>query len=219
MERMNYINEDKKIRHLEESIRELENEEKKADLEQLKEWKRSLLLEWKMIQDIDEWNSLVEERNDLLEENKKLNEFKEKREESMFYFKAQMERAEPKTAREAEDLQKAKELFEGIYRGELYYLEQENKKLKWDLDKYKKYYDRDKEELMESCYSLAKENEKLNEKVRFLEECLDRKEKVNKSLREELSAYDREYFDEDKKAEHIFMEEDTLQELRDLGEI
>lgn len=33
-------------------------------------------------------------------------------------------------------------------------LEEENKKLK-------KYYDRDKEELMESCYSLAKENEKL----------------------------------------------------------
>lgn len=70
---MNYINEDKKIRHLEESIRELEKwEEKKIDLEQIKKWKRSLLLKWKMIQDIDEWNSLVEERNDLLEENKKL---------------------------------------------------------------------------------------------------------------------------------------------------
>lgn len=66
---------------------------------------------------------------------------------------------------------------------------------------------------------LLEENKKLNEKVRFLEECLDRKEKVNKSLREELSAYDREYFDEDKKAEHIFMEEDTLQELRDIGKI
>jgi len=33
-------------------------------------------------------------------------------------------------------------------------LEEENKKLK-------KYYDRDKEELMESCYSLARENDKL----------------------------------------------------------
>ena len=33
-------------------------------------------------------------------------------------------------------------------------LKKENKKLK-------KYYDRDKEELMESCYSLAKENDKL----------------------------------------------------------
>lgn len=33
-------------------------------------------------------------------------------------------------------------------------LEEENKKLR-------KYYDRDKEELMESCYSLAKENDKL----------------------------------------------------------
>ena len=70
------------------------------------------------------------EIEELKKENKKLREFKEKREESMFYFKAQMERAEPKTAREAEDLQKAKELFEGIYRGELYYLEKENKQLK-----------------------------------------------------------------------------------------
>ena len=30
------------------------------------------------------------------------------------------------------------------------------------------------------------ENKKLNERIRFLEECLDNKEKVNKSLREEL---------------------------------
>ena len=44
---------------------------------------------------------------------------------------------------------------------ELHKLEEENKKLK-------KYYDRDKEELMESCYSLAKENEKLKSD---LEEC------------------------------------------------
>lgn len=83
-----------------------------------------------MIQDIDEWNSLVEERDDLLEENKNLKEFKTKREESMFYFKAQMERAEPKTAREAEDLQRAKELFEKLYRKELSCLEEENKKLR-----------------------------------------------------------------------------------------
>ena len=66
---------------------------------------------------------------------------------------------------------------------------------------------------------LWEENKKLREEIRFLEECLDRKEKVNKRLREELSAYDREYFDEDKKAKNIFMEEDTLQELRDLGKI
>ena len=41
-------------------------------------------------------------------------------------------------------------------------LKKENKKLK-------KYYDRDKEELMESCYSLAKENDELNIKVASLE--------------------------------------------------
>ena len=50
--------------------------------------------------------------------------------------------------------------------------------------------------------------EKLKEENQTLELWLDNKEKVNKKLREELSAYD-----------NIFMEEDTLQELRDLGEI
>jgi len=37
----------------------------------------------------------------------------------------------------------------------------ENKELIKENKKLKKYYDRDKEELMESCYSLAKENDKL----------------------------------------------------------
>jgi len=87
--------------------------------------------------ELDEINMLEQECADLEEdnkrleeENKKLKEFKTKREESMFYFKAQIERAEPKTAREAEDLQKAKEMFEKLYREKLYYLEEENKKLK-----------------------------------------------------------------------------------------
>ena len=36
---------------------------------------------------------------------------------------------------------------------------------------------------------MEKEIEKLKEKIRFLEQCLDNKEKVNKSLREELEWY------------------------------
>ena len=76
---------------------------------------------------LDKVNKKIDE---LEEENKKLREFKIKREESMFYFKAQMERAKPKTAREAEDLQKAKEIFEWLYREELSCLEEENKKLR-----------------------------------------------------------------------------------------
>ena len=85
-------------------------------------------------------NTKIEQKSDrkhieeLEEENKKLNEFKTKREESMFYFKAQMERAEPKTASEAEDLQRAKDIFEKLYRGELSHLEKENKKLKAELE-------------------------------------------------------------------------------------
>ena len=34
-----------------------------------------------------------------------------------------------------------------------------------------------------------KEIKKLNERIRFLEQCLDNKEKVNKSMREELEWY------------------------------
>lgn len=43
-------------------------------------------------------------------------------------------------------------------------LEEENKNLKEELSKYKHYYDRDKEELMESCYALKKENDELKKK-------------------------------------------------------
>jgi predicted RNase H-like nuclease (RuvC/YqgF family) len=66
-----------------------------------------------------------------------------------------------------------------------------------------------KKEFDLACEKLAKQEKKienLKEKVRFLEECLDRKEKLNEKLREELSAYDREYFDEDKKANNIFID-------------
>jgi predicted nucleic acid-binding Zn-ribbon protein len=42
------------------------------------------------------------------------------------------------------------------------------KNLKSELSKYKKYYDRDKEELMESCYSLARENDELKKQIENL---------------------------------------------------
>lgn len=44
--------------------------------EEKKSWKRSLILEWKMIIDVDEYNSMVEEINDLKEKNKELEEYK-----------------------------------------------------------------------------------------------------------------------------------------------
>ena len=96
---------------------------------------------------------------------------------------------------------------------------------KFAIEKNAEYQDRIAE--------LEEENKKLKEEVRFLEECLDNKEKVNKSLREELDKYKKQY-------EHSMwednwkltkwgyasfneywelMEEDTLQELRDIGEI
>ena len=111
--------------------------------------KEVIAIQYRKISELEEENKSLKEENDRLknnamedmkeitkleQENKKLREFKEKREESMFYFKSQMERAEPKTAREAEDLQKAKELFEKLYREELYYLEKENKQLKENIE-------------------------------------------------------------------------------------
>ena len=48
-------------------------------------------------------------------------------------------------------------------------LEEENEKLKSDLEQfseaYKKYRDYEKEELAESCYDLARENQKLKEEI------------------------------------------------------
>jgi len=42
---------------------------------------------------------------------------------------------------------------------------------------------------VERIKQLEEENKKLNEKVRFLEECLDRKEKLNEKYRKELDTY------------------------------
>ena len=40
---------------------------------------------------------------------------------------------------------------------------------------------------------LEEENKKLKEKVRFLEECLDRKEKLNEEYRKQIDKYKRQY--------------------------
>ena len=55
-----------------------------------------------------------------------------------------------------------------------------NEEYRTKLDKYKHYYDRDKEELMESCYALAKENDELKD--------------TNKNLKSDL-AYSRTLLD------------------------
>lgn len=94
----------------------------------LEEDKALLLSDYEWL--LKDKRELEKENKELKEENMKLNEFKVKREENVFYFKAKMERVEPKTAREAEDLQRVKELFEKLYRKELCFLEEENKELK-----------------------------------------------------------------------------------------
>ena len=46
--------------------------------------------------------------------------------------------------------------------------EKVNKSLREENEKLKKYYDRDKEELMESCYDLARENDELKKELEKL---------------------------------------------------
>ena len=43
--------------------------------------------------------------------------------------------------------------------------------------------------LVDKLREKEEEIKKLNERIRFLEQCLDNKEKVNKSMREELQRY------------------------------
>ena len=61
-------------------------------------------------------------------------------------------------------------------------LEKENKNLRDYADNLDSENDNQAIEIEE----LKKENKNLNEKVRFLEECLDRKEKLNEGYRKEL---------------------------------
>lgn len=55
------------------------------------------------------------------------------------------------------------------------------------------YKDIEIEWMKEILRDKEEEIKKLNERIRFLEQCLDNKEKVNKSLREELWWYKRQY--------------------------
>ena len=48
---------------------------------------------------------------------------------------------------------------------------------------------KEKDNLKKEKWELRHRNLELEEKIRFLEQCLDNKEKVNKSLREELQRY------------------------------
>lgn len=146
----------------------------------------------------------------LEEENRKLREFKEKREESMFYFKAQMERVEPKTAMDAEKLQKGKEIFEKIMLRRLHLLEEENKELKKENELLKEcnirnYTSRSDTDdmnlkLLEENKNLKKENRRLNEVYEVCNiDSINKTFKVanlemeNEKLKEELEWYKKQY--------------------------
>lgn len=123
----------------------------------------------------------------LEKENKSLKEQIEKRQEEVERFKQNaMEDMRIQTELEQEnknlkliqetnekqiknDIKERDELREKIETLELWLDNKEklNEEYRVELDKYKKYYDRDKEELMESCYALAKENDELKNKRIF----------------------------------------------------
>jgi flagellar motility protein MotE (MotC chaperone) len=62
-------------------------------------------------------------------------------------------------------------------------IKEENRKLK-------KYYDRDKEELMESCYWLARENDELKKKLNDIQEAYIRFEKLDSQFQKWLGELD-----------------------------
>lgn len=145
------------IKEQEECIKTLKEENKKlkADTEHTIKFNNKIIGELKL-------------------ENKKLKEKLDAFESSKFNTMALLEIQHPKTAREAENLLQVKKVFEKLYNDRLYCLEEENRNLKSDLEKfseaYKRYRDYEKEELAESCYDLAREKDKLKEENRRLSE-------------------------------------------------
>ena len=85
-------------------------------------------------------------------ENKKLKE-------KIDYLEEEVEMWKINRTREREELKKKIQTLELWLDNK----EKLNEEYRKQIDKYKHYYDRDKEELMESCYALAKENENLKE--------------------------------------------------------
>ena len=76
-------------------------------------------------------------------------------------------------------------------------LEEENKKLKSDLEQfseaYKRYRDYEKEELAESCYDLEKENKNLKVEIRKLKEDVDFYYKSAKQFREQVEKWEKDF--------------------------
>ena len=72
--------------------------------------------------------------------------------------------------------------FTELYKDDL---EKENKKLKERV----KFLEEENSNLKNNIMEDMKVQTELEEKIRFLEECLDNKEKVNKSLREDLKIW------------------------------
>lgn len=117
---------------------------------------------------VDTENLSREELEQLLidkeKENEKLREFKAKQEEMMFLIWASIELAEPKTYRDAEKLQKGKEIYEKLYKEELYSLRKENELLKeCNIRNYTSRSNTDDMNL-----KLLEENKKLKEKYEKL---------------------------------------------------
>jgi len=80
------------------------------------------------------------------------------------------------------DLAEQRKMYEEVIKK----LEEENRKLRSNIEFLHSW---EWFSCMERINELEQENKKLNERIRFLEQCLDNKEKVNKSLREELEIW------------------------------
>ena len=156
MERYNYEQDESYIKRLWEYIDKLEEENKTLK----KELHNTQLL-------LKTW---MDDYMELEEENKKLREFKAKQEEMMFLIWASIELAKPKTAWDADKLQKGKEIYEKLYKEELYYLREENKNLKEKNKRLNEVYEVCNIDSINRTFKVANlemENEKLKEELKW----------------------------------------------------
>ena len=138
------------------------------------------------------YDYLKEENEKLKKENKKL---KEERDNFMLKYAKAVEEKVVETNKLCTERNK---------------LEEENKKLKSDLSECECSMHFENDEV----WYRKRECKKLKEENQTLELWLDNKEKLNEEYRKQIDKYQRQY-------QHSmwFMEEDTLQELRDIGEL
>ena len=120
---------------------------------------------------------VIKERDDNIEQNKKLKEYNRRLKQGNEDLKEQNKKLSEKNGQLKSDLAFNKSILDNV-KAEYESLKNVIKELKHERDMHR--------DAAKDCWYDIKE---LKERIRFLEQCLDNKEKVNISLREELERF------------------------------